>query len=140
MIEANRSMCGAFWLSLTLLLGLLLTSGCQQEADAADQPFVPGGDPQRGAEAIQAYGCVSCHTIPGIPEADALVGPPLTGWAQRAYIAGAIPNTPENLIVWLQNPQLIEAGTAMPNMGVTEQDARDMGAYLYTLTDNNRNR
>ena len=39
----------------------------------------------------------------------------------------------ENLMLWIREPQTIEPGTAMPDMAVTEQDARDMGAYLYTL-------
>lgn len=127
-------------ISLWLMLVLALATGCQQQADAADQTFMPGGNPERGAELIQAYGCVSCHTIPGIRGADALVGPPLTGWSQRVYIAGAVANTPDNLLRWLQDPQQIEPDTAMPDMGVTQQDARDMGAYLYTLVGNDGNR
>ena len=94
---------------------------------------VPGGDAERGAAVLRAYGCSACHSIPGIPGADTFVGPPLENWAQRYYVAGSLPNTPENLIRWIQVPQEIEPGTAMPNLGVTEQDARDMAAYLYTL-------
>lgn len=124
-------------LILLLLLLLVLATACQEEAGAVDRPAMPGGDAQRGAELIEVYGCPACHTIPGIRGADALVGPPLTGWSERVYIAGAVANTPENLILWLQDPQAIEPGTAMPNMGVTEQIARDIGAYLYTLGDDN---
>jgi cytochrome c1 len=51
----------------------------------------------------------------------------------RRYIAGRLPNTPNNLIGWLQSPQSIEPGSVMPNLGVTQRDARDMAAYLYTL-------
>ncbi len=121
-----------------LMIGLclfltLLAGACQEDAAASDLPFMPGGDPERGVQLMRDYGCISCHSIPGIREANAFVGPPLTAWAQRSYIAGAIPNTPANLIIWLQNPQQIEPGTAMPDLGVSEQDARDMGAYLYTL-------
>jgi len=97
---------------------------------------MPGGDPAQGAIALRDYGCHSCHVIPGVRGANALVGPPLTAWAQRHYIAGTLSNTPENLRYWLQYPQSVEPGTAMPDLGVTEQDARDMGAYLYTLTGN----
>jgi cytochrome c2 len=92
-----------------------------------------GGDARRGAEAIRAYGCDACHTIPGIVTANALVGPPLDGWADRRYIAGKLPNEPELLVQWIRYPQAIEPGTAMPNLGVTEQDARDISAYLFTL-------
>jgi cytochrome c1 len=79
------------------------------------------------------YGCGACHTIPGIPGANATVGPPLTNWAERGYIAGIMSNTPENLLLWLQMPQEIRPGSVMPNMDVTDQAARDMSAYLYTL-------
>lgn len=108
---------------------LLLLVGCTSR----QLPRMPGGDAERGREQLQAYGCGACHTIPGVPGATATVGPPLTNWGERHYIAGSLTNSPENLIEWLRFPQQIEPGTAMPNMDVTEQDARDMGAYLYTL-------
>ena len=92
-----------------------------------------GGDPATGAELAWAYGCGTCHTIPGVPSADMLVGPPLTEWATRSYVAGAVPNEPEHLIRWIQDPRSIEPLTAMPNLGVSEADARHIAAYLYTL-------
>jgi cytochrome c2 len=133
MTETSHRLTFILWLSLGLLL-VLLATGCQEEAGAAEESLMPGGDASRGAELIVAYGCPACHTIPGIRGADALVGPPLTAWAERVYIAGVMTNTPNNLLLWLQNPQEVEPGTAMPNLGVTEEGARDIGAYLYTLT------
>jgi len=102
--------------------------------DGASQNLadLAGGDPRRGAEAIRSYGCGSCHTIPGIRGANGQVGPPLTGIARRAYVGGVITNTPENLVRWIQNPPSIDAKTAMPNLGVTYQDAVDIAGYLYT--------
>jgi cytochrome c2 len=91
------------------------------------------GDPSRGHDAIRNYGCQSCHTIPGVQDAKALVGPPLEHWSKRVYIAGETPNTPENLKKWLQHPTKIEPKTAMPEMGVTDQDSADIAAYLYSL-------
>ncbi len=64
-----------------------------------------------------------------------MVGPPLDDWSERRFIAGSFPNEPEMLVQWIRFPQAIEPGNAMPNMGVTEQDARDISAYLYTLGD-----
>src|ERR1041385_527392 len=92
-----------------------------------------GGDPATGAIKIRNYGCHACHTIPGVAGADALVGPPLIHWSKRVYIAGQLPNTPENLRKWIQHPPQVEPKTAMPDMGVTEQDSKDIAAYLYTL-------
>ena len=94
---------------------------------------VEGGDPYRGAQSIQRQGCHSCHRIPGIRGANSYVGPPLIAWSERQYIAGSLENTPDNLIAWIMEPQSIEPGTAMPNMGIDEQTARDIAAYLYTL-------
>lgn len=118
--------------SVGLLVGLCLLTACSTILFPAHSR-VAGGDPKRGAVALQSYGCGACHAIPGIPGAVTYVGPPLDGWAERHYIAGTLLNTPENLIYWLREPQEVEADTAMPNLGVTEQAARDMSAYLYTL-------
>ena len=107
--------------------------GQGEENRMGQLPQMPGGEPERGRELIREYGCDSCHAVPGLPGPESMVGPPLNDWAERHYIAGALPNTPENLIVWIMEPQSIEPGTAMPDMGVSEQDARDIGAYLYTL-------
>jgi cytochrome c len=112
-----------------LLTALLLSAGCRSR----EARHVPGGDPDRGADLIRAYGCHSCHTVPGVAGADALVGPPLLSWQKRVYIAGRVPNTPETLIAWIMNPRDFDDLTVMPDMGVTEDDARDIAAYLFTL-------
>ncbi|MFO7697728.1 MAG: c-type cytochrome [Anaerolineae bacterium] len=114
---------------LALIAGLVLLSACRGEAES----IVPGGDPARGAQAITRYGCPACHTIPGIRNADGVVGPPLFSWADRTYIAGLLHNDPGNLMRWVQDPQSILPGVAMPDMGVTDEDARDIAAYLFTL-------
>ena len=96
-------------------------------------PRVSGGDAHRGEAVIEQYGCGSCHTIPGVHGADGLVGPPLLWWSRRTYIAGELPNTPENLVRWVRSPQSVEPHTAMPALGLSDQQARDVAAYLYTL-------
>ena len=75
--------------------------------------------------------CLPCHAAG--EGATIKLGPPLNGIGQRYYIAGELPNTPDNLMLWIQHPRQVEAHTAMPEMGVTEQDSRDIAAYLYTL-------
>lgn len=92
-----------------------------------------GTNPQRGAALIQTYGCGVCHAVPGVRNAVGMVGPPFAELAQRGYVAGMLRNTPDNLVTWLRSPQSIVPGNAMPDMGVSEQDARDIAAYLYTL-------
>lgn len=110
----------------------LVVTGCRDDP----QPRPPGadvGDPAAGAAAIQAYGCGACHTVPGVRGADSLVGPPLTGWGHRTFIAGTLANDLENLVVWIQDPDSVEPGTAMPDLDVTDADARDIAAYLLSL-------
>lgn len=94
----------------------------------------PEGDPANGEAAIREYGCGSCHSIPGIQNADSRVGPRLDGFVEQSFIAGKLANTPENLARWIHNPQDVTPGTAMPNLGVSETEARDIAAYIYTAT------
>ncbi len=92
-----------------------------------------GGHPRQGREKIRRYGCDTCHTIPGVATARGLVGPPLSGLARRVYLAGRLPNSPDNLVRWIQHPHQVDPKTAMPDLGMGDQDARDIAAYLYTL-------
>jgi cytochrome c2 len=112
---------------------LVALAACQGGRAEASGVTVVGGDARRGEAVIEAFGCGACHTIPGVHGASGMVGPPLTSWARRAYIAGNLPNAPDNLIRWVVDPHAIEPGTAMPRLGVSEQQARDVAAYLYTL-------
>jgi cytochrome c len=105
-------------------------AGCGQDTSRLPPPQLANADPKRGAQLIGAYGCGSCHTVAGVTGADGLVGPPLTDFARRSYIAGELANNPENLQRWLRNPQAVEPGVAMPDLGVTDVDARDIAAYL----------
>lgn len=91
------------------------------------------GDARNGAHVIASYGCGSCHAVPGVRGADGRVGPPLGGMAGRRYIAGSLITTPENLAQWILDPQSVEPGTAMPNLGLSTQEAHDVVAYLYSL-------
>jgi cytochrome c len=116
---------------IPLVLLLIILTACRDVG--AVVKVVPGGDPAQGERLIGAYGCGSCHTIPGIYDADTYVGPPLTAYSKRHYIAGNLPNTADNLIRWLQDPQAVEPGTAMPDLNINENDARHIAAYLYKL-------
>ena len=93
---------------------------------------ITNGDPGRGRAALTSYGCIACHTVPGVAGATALTAPPLIGISQRSYIAGMLENTPDNLRRWIQHPRHVNPHTAMPEQGVTDEDASDMAAYLYT--------
>jgi cytochrome c len=93
------------------------------------------GNPRRGRQLLSSYGCGACHIIPGIRTARGLVGPPLYFYRDRTMIAGQLPNTPANLMHWIEHPEEVDPKTAMPDLGVSEQQAADMTAYLYTLRE-----
>ncbi|WP_091559050.1 c-type cytochrome [Micromonospora pattaloongensis] len=113
-------------------LPVVAVAGCSS-APPPPPPESRAGRPDRGAMLIAQYGCGSCHTVPGIDRADGLVGPPLTRFGARSYIAGELPNNADNLQRWITDPQAVEPGTAMPKLGVSAIDAQDIAAYLYTL-------
>lgn len=88
------------------------------------------GDAERGRTALQQHACPTCHRIPGIVGPDTHVGPPLDGLPGRAYLAGRLPNTFDNLVRWIRMPQAIKPGSAMPDLQVPRDDASDIAAYL----------
>jgi cytochrome c2 len=116
-----------------LLLWLLPVAfvGCSQSMAAGPNNF--DGDPRQGADLVSHYGCGGCHDIPGIPNANGNVGPPLHRVGTRVYIAGFLQNSPDNMAFWIQNPQKVLPGNAMPQMGISPSEARDIAAFLYTL-------
>jgi cytochrome c1 len=120
------------WL-LVLLGGAALALAACGPDGGANSTAGFGGDASRGAVDIGRDQCGACHEIPGIQDASGLVGPPLVHFSRRTMVAGLLPNTPDSLVRWLRDPQAITPGNAMPNTGLTDQQARDIAAYLYTL-------
>jgi cytochrome c len=93
---------------------------------------ISGGDPDRAPELIRRYGCGGCHTITGIPGADGQVGPPLSDLIHRLYIGGVAVNSADQLTQWIVSPQQFSPYSAMPTTGISEEEARDITAYLYS--------
>jgi cytochrome c2 len=110
-----------------VVLGLLAASAL------AESSFPLVGSPARGAQLIVQKGCGACHTIPGIEGADGLVGPPLTKWSRRIFVAGLLRNTQQNVAAWVLEPQHFVPGNAMPSTGLTASEALDVAAYLETI-------
>ena len=105
-----------------------------ERAEAGDKTDTPvGPDAKRGKTALRQYACAACHEIPGVTGPAARVGPALAGIGSRQTLGGVLPNSPENLALWIRSPQKFAPLTAMPELGVTARDARDMAAYLATL-------
>lgn len=125
------SLCACIRVYLWLLCALtaVLAAGCGEPVTITAAP----GDAKAGRTAIERYQCGACHTIPGIAGARGLVGPPLTAYRHRVYIAGKFPQEPALLARWIRDAPSLAPQTAMPNVGVTDTDARDIVAYLYQL-------
>jgi mono/diheme cytochrome c family protein len=98
------------------------------------KPEIPADpDAERGRKAIEQYACVTCHAIPGVVGPNFPVGPPLAGVGSRTMLGGVLSNSPENMARWLRAPRSFAPLTAMPNLGLSERDARDIAAFLATL-------
>lgn len=110
---------------------LIVMAGCSEELVIDSN--VEGGDAERGRGALMKYQCGVCHSIPGVPGAVGRVGQPLDAFARNAYVAGKFPNTPEVLMKWIADAPAMAPATGMPAIAMSEQEARDMAAYLYTL-------
>jgi cytochrome c2 len=123
------ALCGVAGLlfALTILIAAWTTRD-----DWRSETSLSLGNASRGRELVIKYGCPSCHMLPDAgPEG--LVGPSLDDMGGRSYIAGRFPNEEIWMTLWLQKPQELKPGTAMPDLNVDERDARDMAAYLATL-------
>ena len=112
------------------LIALALSLGLA--ACAADKPALDG-DAERGRLLLRQFGCGTCHRISGVADAQGTVGPPLDGVAKRVYLGGVLPNSAGSMARWIRAPDSFDPNTAMPNLGVGEQHAQDMVAYLRTL-------
>jgi cytochrome c2 len=90
-------------------------------------------DPYAATKSAMSAQCSSCHVIPGVPGAFGDIGPSLKGVARRPLIAGKLANNPANMVHWLMHPQQVSPGTAMPELGLTSDQAGKIAAYLGTL-------
>jgi cytochrome c2 len=128
----------AFLLAI-LLLGRIFVyaeADIHSTADRRDRAIAAtGGNPERGRDLINTFGCSGCHLIPNIPGPAGMGGPPLDDMTDRAFIAGVVPNTADALIDWIVDPQRFDRDTAMPRTGISERQARDVAAYLLSLPE-----
>jgi cytochrome c len=108
-----------------------MTWSAQRQSEIAAAAMT-GGDPIRAPDIIRRYGCAGCHTIPGIPGGDGQVGPALADVKYRVFVGGVVSNSPDNLARWIVSPPTFSPGSAMPATGISEAEARDVAAYLYS--------
>lgn len=146
-IQADRSgwyrgecgeYCGTQHAHMDFLVHAVSSSAYQawvtQQQQVAAQPT--DALAQAGAKYFAASACIGCHSVSGVTTTDAskLIGPDLTHFGSRQYIAGGVlENKPANLAAWLRNPQAVKDGVDMPNLGLTNDQINELVAYLESL-------
>ena len=108
---------------------VLLVSAC--EPPPGQRQMVPTADPDNGRRVIQRLGCGACHRIDGIGWPQGVLAPRISAMQDRGLIAGRLPNNPETLARFVRDAPSLVPGTPMPAMPMSEQEARDVAAYLY---------
>ncbi|WP_333794292.1 c-type cytochrome [Hyphomicrobium sp.] len=126
-VPVRAALPGKLLVTTFVLLMPLALSACSEATSRTEEPHA------HAKSLMTKFGCGACHSIPGVADADGRVGPPLDGVADRIYLAGTLPNTPENMQRWLRDPQAVVAGNVMPNVGATAEEAQAMASYLATL-------
>jgi len=121
--------------ALAVIAGIAVDASASRSSLRSHAAAVTGGNPARGEAMFIQYGCGGCHGVKHVRQASGAVGPPLDGIAVRAIIAGKLSNSPDNMQKWIRDPQAVTPGTAMPDLQVGEQDARDITAFLYTRAE-----
>lgn len=100
----------------------------QQQAAPAE----PSGPAAAGKAIFAGSACVGCHTIKGVSAG--VLAPDLTHFGSRTMLAaGMWPNTPENVAEWVKDPQRLKPGVKMPALGLTDEQAKAIAAYLTSL-------
>jgi cytochrome c len=109
---------------LTILLAAVLLAGCGNRGELHRL---------HQAKRLIADHCAACHEVPGVAVATGRVGPSLAHIASQQIIAGYFANNPEMMARWVEHPQKLLPGNAMPEMALSPSDVSSIVDYLYTL-------
>ena len=120
----------------TFVFAFFAACAAEEPAKQAQTKIAPvpvTGDAERGKELIEKYACTACHRIPGFEGRAGSLGPDLSGTGSRREISGRVPNNPAMMASYLQNPPAVDPPTRMPPLGISEEEAQHITAYLFTL-------
>jgi cytochrome c len=133
LLAAAVAMAGCTSLTLTPVQPTPRTQSAPVRAAVITPAPNTPGNPEVGRGYFATKGCTGCHSLEGFTGASGVEGPTLNNMTLRPTIAGeTIQNTPDNLTRWIQDPPSLKPGTRMPNLGLTQQEARDLAAFLYS--------
>lgn len=114
-----------------LCLATVLAAGCDGPPDRT--PTLGDADVDRGRRVVVEKGCGACHAFPDVPWPRGALGPGLEAFGRQGLIAGQLPNQPGVLMDFVRNAPALLPGTGMPGVAMTDQEARDVTAYLLQL-------
>ncbi|QHE89083.1 c-type cytochrome [Hydrogenophaga sp. BPS33] len=117
--------------SAWLVLACLGLVACDGPPDRT--PTLADADTASGRRLVSDKGCVACHSFPDVKWPRGGLGPSLHGFARQGLIAGQLPNQPGVLMQFVRDAPGLVPGTAMPAIPMSDQEARDVTAYLLTL-------
>ncbi len=115
--------------NLLAVTALILVAACKPPTDAR-WPVDPAAA-ARGLSVIKRVECAACHDIKGVAWPKGRTGPSLLDFGERGVIAGTLPNRPDVLAAFVQNAPSVKRGSPMPPMPISQQESRDIAAYLY---------
>jgi cytochrome c1 len=96
-------------------------------------PTLGDADTDRGRRVVVDKGCAACHAFPDVKWPRGGLGPALENFGRQGLIAGRLPNQPGVLMQFVRNAPALVPGTAMPAVAMSDQEARDVTAYLLAL-------
>jgi cytochrome c1 len=114
-----------------LVLACVSLVACDGPPDRT--PSLGDANAANGMRLVSDKGCAACHTFPDVPWPRGGLGPSLQDFGRQGLIAGRLPNQPGVLMQFIRNAPAMVPGTAMPAILMTDQEARDVTAYLVTL-------
>jgi cytochrome c oxidase subunit II len=119
--------------------GMLLRVNVDSEEDFdrwlenESKPAVEDAAARSAKDVFLAQSCVNCHRVRGTA-AGGTYAPDLTHVMSRQTLAaGTLPNTPENLKRWVDDPQKIKPSCLMPAFGLSPTERHEILRYLLTL-------
>lgn len=115
------------------LLGLALAGLAACDGPPDRTPTLGDADTRRGRQLVVEMGCAACHSFPDVKWPRGGLGPSLENFGHQGLIAGRLPNQPGVLMQFVRNAPALVPGTAMPAISMSDQDARDVTAYLLKL-------
>lgn len=117
--------------SCWLVLACVSLTACDGPPDRT--PTLGDANAAKGRQLVADKGCVACHTFPDVKWPRGGLGPSLWDFGRQGLIAGRLPNQPGVLMQFVRNAPALVPGTAMPAISMTDEEARDVTAYLFTL-------